>query len=114
MPVRKYKPTSPGRRFMSTAGFEEITTSKPERSLLEPLKNNAGRNNQGKITVRHRGGGRRRTAPPGRSPPRGTTAATTPPPASPRPLPPGRTPPSPPHRKHPRTTSRRLTTKTHA
>jgi len=61
MPVRKYKPTSPGRRFMSTAGFEEITTSKPERSLLEPLKNNAGRNNQGKITTRHRGGDGRRT-----------------------------------------------------
>jgi large subunit ribosomal protein L2 len=46
---------------MSTASFEEITTSKPERSLLEPLKNNAGRNNQGKITVRHRGGDGRRT-----------------------------------------------------
>src|SRR5438094_529560 len=61
MPVRKYKPTNPGRRFMSTAGFEEITTSKPERSLLEPLKNNAGRNNQGKITTRHRGGDGRRT-----------------------------------------------------
>jgi large subunit ribosomal protein L2 len=61
MPVRKYKPTSPGRRFMSTASFEEVTTSKPERSLLEPLKNNAGRNNQGKITTRHRGGDGRRT-----------------------------------------------------
>jgi large subunit ribosomal protein L2 len=61
MPVRKYKPTSPGRRFMETSGFEEITTSKPERSLLEPLKNNAGRNNQGKITTRHRGGDGRRT-----------------------------------------------------
>src|SRR5881398_213843 len=61
MPVRKYKPTSPGRRFMSTASFEEITTTKPERSLLEPLKNNAGRNNQGKITTRHRGGDGRRT-----------------------------------------------------
>ena len=61
MPVRKYKPTSPGRRFMATSGFEEITTSKPERSLLEPLKNNAGRNNQGKITTRHRGGDGRRT-----------------------------------------------------
>jgi len=61
MPVRKYKPTSPGRRFMTTSSFEEISTSKPERSLLEPLKNNAGRNNQGKITVRHRGGDGRRT-----------------------------------------------------
>jgi large subunit ribosomal protein L2 len=61
MPVRKYKPTSPGRRFMTTSGFEEITTSKPEKSLLEPLKNNAGRNNQGKVTTRHRGGDGRRT-----------------------------------------------------
>jgi large subunit ribosomal protein L2 len=61
MPVRKYKPTSPGRRFMATASFEEITTSKPEKSLLEKLKNNAGRNNQGKITTRHRGGDGRRT-----------------------------------------------------
>jgi large subunit ribosomal protein L2 len=61
MPVKKYKPTSPGRRFMATASFEEITTSTPERSLLEPLKNNAGRNNQGKITTRQRGGDGRRT-----------------------------------------------------
>ncbi|MBO0686107.1 MAG: 50S ribosomal protein L2, partial [Candidatus Dormibacteraeota bacterium] len=61
MPIRKYKPTSPGRRFMSTSGFEEITATRPEKSLLEPLKNNAGRNNQGKITVRHRGGDGRRT-----------------------------------------------------
>jgi len=61
MPVRKFKPTSPGRRFMSVSSFEEITTDKPERSLLEPLKNNAGRNNQGRITTRHRGGDGRRT-----------------------------------------------------
>ena len=60
MPVRKYKPTSPGRRFMATPGFEEITASEPEKSLLEPLKNNAGRNNQGRITTRHRGGDGRR------------------------------------------------------
>jgi large subunit ribosomal protein L2 len=61
MPVRKYKPTSPGRRFMSTASFEEVTTDEPEKSLLEKLPNRAGRNNQGKITVRHRGGDGRRT-----------------------------------------------------
>jgi large subunit ribosomal protein L2 len=61
MPVRKYKPTSPGRRFMATASFEEITATEPEKSLLEKLPSNAGRNNQGKITVRHRGGDGRRT-----------------------------------------------------
>jgi large subunit ribosomal protein L2 len=60
MPVRKYKPTSPGRRFMSTASFEEITTDTPEKSLLEALPKSSGRNNQGKITVRHRGGGYKR------------------------------------------------------
>ncbi|MDQ6773637.1 MAG: 50S ribosomal protein L2 [Candidatus Dormibacteraeota bacterium] len=60
MPVKKYKPTSPGRRFMATASFDEITASAPERSLTEPLKNNAGRNNRGKITTRHRGGDGRR------------------------------------------------------
>ena len=61
MPVRKYKPTSPGRRFMATASFEEITATEPEKSLLEKLPSRAGRNNQGKITVRHRGGDGRRT-----------------------------------------------------
>jgi large subunit ribosomal protein L2 len=61
MPVRKYKPTSPGRRFMATASFEEITATEPEKSLLEKLPNRAGRNNQGKVTVRHRGGDGRRT-----------------------------------------------------
>jgi len=60
MPIKKYKPTSPGRRFMSTPSFEEITATEPERSLLENLPNRAGRNNQGKITVRHRGGDGRR------------------------------------------------------
>jgi large subunit ribosomal protein L2 len=60
MPVKKYKPTSPGRRGMSVSSFEEITRSKPERSLTEPLKSHAGRNNQGRITVRHRGGGHKR------------------------------------------------------
>lgn len=57
MPIRVYKPTSPARRFMSVLTFEEITAKKPEKSLLEPKKKNAGRNKQGKITVRHQGGG---------------------------------------------------------
>lgn len=60
MPVKKYKPTSPARRGMSVATFEEITTSEPEKSLLAPLKKRAGRNHQGKITVRHQGGGHKR------------------------------------------------------
>jgi len=60
MAVRKYKPTSPGRRSMSVSTFEEITKKKPEKSLIEPLKRKAGRNNIGRITVRHRGGGAKR------------------------------------------------------
>ena len=60
MPVKKYKPTSPGRRGMSGHTFEEITRSTPERSLLVPKRQHGGRNNQGRITVRHRGGGHRR------------------------------------------------------
>ena len=60
MAIRKYNPTSPARRQMTVSTFEEITTNKPERSLLEPLKNNAGRNSYGRITVRHRGGANRR------------------------------------------------------
>jgi large subunit ribosomal protein L2 len=60
MPVKKYKPTSPGRRGMTGHTFEEITTSKPERSLLVPKRRHSGRNNHGRITVRHRGGGNRR------------------------------------------------------
>lgn len=60
MPVKVYKPTSPGRRGMSVSTFEEITTVQPEKSLLAPLKKKAGRNNQGRITVRHRGGGHKR------------------------------------------------------
>ncbi len=60
MPVRKYKPTSPGRRQMSVSGFDEITKSTPEKSLLKPLKKTAGRNNAGRITTRHRGGGAKR------------------------------------------------------
>ncbi len=60
MPVRKYKPTSPGRRFMSVSTFEEITKSEPEKSLLEPLKKSGGRNKYGRITRRHQGGGHKR------------------------------------------------------
>jgi large subunit ribosomal protein L2 len=60
MGIKKYRPTSPGRRFMSVSTFEEITTDTPEKSLLAPLYKHAGRNNQGKITVRHQGGGHKR------------------------------------------------------
>ena len=60
MPLRKYKPTSPGRRFMATSGFEDITKSEPEKSLLEPLSKKGGRNNRGRITTRHQGGGHKR------------------------------------------------------
>lgn len=60
MSIKKYKPTSPARRNMSVSTFEEITTSTPEKSLLAPLNKKAGRNNQGKITVRHQGGGHKR------------------------------------------------------
>ncbi len=60
MPIRQYKPTSPGRRGMSVSTFEEITKTKPEKSLTVRLKKHSGRNNQGKITVRHRGGGAKR------------------------------------------------------
>ena len=60
MGIKRYKPTSSARRFMSVSTFEEITCTKPERSLLEDQKHNAGRNAQGKITVRHHGGGNKR------------------------------------------------------
>lgn len=60
MAVKVYRPTSPGRRGMTGSTFEEITKKKPEKSLLLPLKKKAGRNNQGKLTVRHRGGGAKR------------------------------------------------------
>jgi len=60
MAVKKYNPTSNGRRGMSVLTFEEITTSTPEKSLLEPFSRTGGRNNQGKITVRHIGGGAKR------------------------------------------------------
>jgi large subunit ribosomal protein L2 len=58
--LKTYRPTSPGRRGMSGYTFDEITKDKPEKSLLRPLKKQAGRNNRGKITVRHRGGGAKR------------------------------------------------------
>ena len=60
MPIRKYKPTSPGRRGMSGDTFEDITKDRPERGLISELRKSGGRNARGKITVRHRGGGSRR------------------------------------------------------
>ncbi len=60
MGIKVYKPTSPGRRGMSGYTFEEITRSEPEKSLLRPMKKKAGRNNLGRLTVRHRGGGHKR------------------------------------------------------
>jgi large subunit ribosomal protein L2 len=57
MPLRGYKATSPGRRWMTRSTFEEITTDQPHKPLLEPMKRGSGRNNQGRLTVRHRGGG---------------------------------------------------------
>jgi large subunit ribosomal protein L2 len=61
MPIRKYKPTSPGRRFMSASTFEEVTRDEPERSLVQHLKKFSGRNVNGRITVRHHGGGHKKT-----------------------------------------------------
>jgi large subunit ribosomal protein L2 len=60
MGLKKYKPTSPGRRFQSVSDFADITTSTPEKSLLEPLPRKGGRNNNGRITTRHQGGGHKR------------------------------------------------------
>ena len=60
MAVRKFKPTSPGRRFMSVSDFGEITSSEPEKTLLAPLSKQGGRNNNGRITTRHQGGGHKR------------------------------------------------------
>jgi large subunit ribosomal protein L2 len=57
MPIRKAKPTSPGRRFQSYSDYSEVTRSEPEKSLLEPRPKKAGRNNHGRITTRHQGGG---------------------------------------------------------
>src|SRR2546427_13241554 len=60
MPLRKFKPTSPGRRFMTISGLDEVTASEPEKTLTESLPTHAGRNNQGRITTRHQGGGYRK------------------------------------------------------
>lgn len=60
MPVKKFKPTSPGRRFATVAAFDELTVSTPEKSLLRPLKKTGGRNAQGRLTMRHIGGGHKR------------------------------------------------------
>jgi len=60
MGLKKYKPTSPGRRFQTVSDFAEITSATPEKSLLEPLPQKGGRNNNGRITVRHQGGGHKR------------------------------------------------------
>ncbi len=60
MAVKKFKPTTPGRRQMSVASFDEVTRTKPEKSLLAKMKKTTGRNNTGRITVRHRGGGEKR------------------------------------------------------
>jgi large subunit ribosomal protein L2 len=60
MAIKFYKPTSPGRRQMTVSTFEEITKTEPERSLVAPLKKQAGRNNYGRLTVRHKGGGHKR------------------------------------------------------
>ncbi len=60
MAIKKFNPTSPARRFMTVSDFKEITETEPEKSLVRTLKSQAGRNNYGKITVRHRGGGHKR------------------------------------------------------
>lgn len=60
MAIKKFKPTSPGRRFVTVSDFEEITKTEPEKSLVKPLKKTGGRNTQGRMTVRHRGGGHKR------------------------------------------------------
>ena len=60
MGIRKYKPTTPGRRGSSVADFVEVTRSTPEKSLLRPLPKKGGRNSQGRITTRHQGGGHKR------------------------------------------------------
>jgi large subunit ribosomal protein L2 len=60
MPLKKHKPTSPGRRFATWSDFEEITTTEPEKSLLEGISKTGGRNSYGRVTSRHRGGGAKR------------------------------------------------------
>ena len=60
MAIKRFKPTSPGRRQMAISAFDDITKSKPEKSLLEPITRKGGRNNHGRITTRHQGGGHKR------------------------------------------------------
>ncbi|MGC7845570.1 50S ribosomal protein L2 [Desulforudis sp. 1088] len=60
MATKKFKPTSPGRRFVTVSDFAEITAAEPEKSLIQPLKRTGGRNTQGRLTVRHQGGGHKR------------------------------------------------------
>ncbi|NNC96207.1 MAG: 50S ribosomal protein L2, partial [Chitinophagales bacterium] len=60
MPVKKYKPVTPSTRFRVGNDFSDVTTSKPEKSLLAPIKKSGGRNNYGRMTVRYRGGGHKR------------------------------------------------------
>src|SRR5438552_360314 len=61
MPIKQYKPTSPGRRGASVVSNEELTRKEPERRLLRPLRRSGGRNNTGRVTTRHRGGGAKRS-----------------------------------------------------
>src|SRR5213592_1658450 len=60
MPVRKYKPITPGRRGSSVADFSDISRTEPEKSLTRPIKKKAGRNSYGRVTTRHQGGGHKR------------------------------------------------------
>ena len=60
MGIRKYKPTTAGRRWQTCSTFEEITRAKPEKALLSPLSKSGGRNNRGRVTAAHRGGGHKR------------------------------------------------------
>jgi len=60
LPVKKYKPTTPGRRFLVGIDYSELTKKKPEKTLTKPIKKKAGRNVSGRITVRHKGGGHKR------------------------------------------------------
>ena len=60
MPVKRYKPTTPTRRFTSVSTFEEVTTDKPHKPLTKPLRKKGGRNNQGRVSMRRRGGGHKR------------------------------------------------------
>ncbi|MCA9751808.1 MAG: 50S ribosomal protein L2, partial [Gemmatimonadetes bacterium] len=60
MAIKKYKPYTPSRRYMTTSDFSDITSSTPEKSLLEPLKKTGGRNHHGHVTSWHRGGGHKR------------------------------------------------------